>query len=106
LDLSSCIDIPSETFDELAKLTSLKRLNLHRTQITENNFEKIARNLVSLDLWRAKSLTQNGISSIYQNCPNLEEIDLGWCNNVATHSSLRLLVTHCQKMKKIFLTAL
>jgi hypothetical protein len=43
LDLSSCIDIPNETFDELAKLTSLKRLNLHRTQITENNFEKIAR---------------------------------------------------------------
>ncbi|CAB4020113.1 F-box LRR-repeat 4 [Paramuricea clavata] len=48
LDLSSCIDIPSETFDELAKLTNLKRLNLYRTQITENNFEKIARSCTEL----------------------------------------------------------
>ena len=36
------------------------------------------RNIVSLDLWRAKSLTPNGIIRIFQNCSNLEEIDLGW----------------------------
>ncbi|XP_028415668.1 F-box/LRR-repeat protein 4-like [Dendronephthya gigantea] len=136
LDLSSCIDIPSEAFKELARLQCLKRLNLYRTQITKIGFEKIARsctelmhvnlggcfkcenydemmkylencpNIVSLDLWRTKSLTANGIVHIFQNCPNLEEIDLGWCSNVATHGCLRLLVTHCPKIKKIFLTAL
>ena len=43
LDLSSCVDIPTETFDELSKLTSLTRLNLYRTQINESGFEKITR---------------------------------------------------------------
>ena len=45
LDLSSCIDIPSEAFEELSRLQCLKRLNLYRTQITEKSFEKIARYL-------------------------------------------------------------
>jgi Leucine-rich repeat (LRR) protein len=43
LDLSSCNDIPIKALEEISKLTSLKRLNLYRTQITESSFEKIAR---------------------------------------------------------------
>ncbi|XP_046846499.1 F-box/LRR-repeat protein 4-like [Xenia sp. Carnegie-2017] len=135
LDLSSCIHLPSAAFENLAMLKNLKRLNLYRTQVTEKDLAIIVEscpklkyinlggcyqfgnydeamthlqycpNIFSLDLWRSKSITANGIISIINHCPNLEEIDLGWCKNVASHGIIRHLVTHCQKIKKIFLTA-
>lgn len=36
------------------------------------------RGLVSLDLWRNKSLTDDGIKSLADGCTLLEELDVGW----------------------------
>lgn len=65
------------------------------------------RGLVSLDLWRNKSLTDAGILSLAEGCPLLEELDIGWCSNVAAVSECILyLTTKCRKLRKLFLTAL
>ncbi|XP_067138506.1 F-box/LRR-repeat protein 4 isoform X2 [Centruroides vittatus] len=51
-----------------------------------NNFDDIAaeiarnlRNLKSLDLWRAKTLSSVGIYLLANHCLLLNEIDIGWC---------------------------
>ena len=46
------------------------------TQI--NDYYSLYRGLVSLDLWRNKSLTDAGILSLAEGCPLLEELDIGW----------------------------
>ncbi|KAJ7382781.1 F-box and leucine-rich repeat protein 4 [Desmophyllum pertusum] len=63
--------------------------------------------LVSLDLWRAKSLTDVGIVSLGDGCALLEELDVGWCSNVTAASEcIVYLASKCRKLKKLFLTAL
>ncbi|KAL9967950.1 hypothetical protein ACROYT_G026265 [Oculina patagonica] len=63
--------------------------------------------LVSLDLWRNKSLTAFGIYSLAKGCPLLEELDIGWCSNVTAVSECIVdLTSKCRKLKKLFLTAL
>ena len=38
----------------------------------------VSSGLVSLDLWRNKSLTAVGIFSLAEGCHLLEELDIGW----------------------------
>ena len=52
------------------------RENFFVTQI--NDYYSLYRGLVSLDLWRNKSLTDAGILSLAEGCPLLEELDIGW----------------------------
>lgn len=36
------------------------------------------RNLVSLDLWRCRFAIPDTLHVLADNCPNLEELDIGW----------------------------
>ena len=60
LNLGSCVNI--NNFDEVMSI------------IADNCSETIE----SLDLWRAYSLTQYGLSKIALSCFKLKELDIGW----------------------------
>ena len=68
----------------LSSCTEMKHLNIGScTKI--NSFDQVMQvvsekctNIRSLDLWRAYSLSSNGILKIATNCLNLEELDIGW----------------------------
>ena len=36
------------------------------------------RNLVSVDLWRWREVTNRTVKVLAENCPNLQELDVGW----------------------------
>jgi F-box and leucine-rich repeat protein 4 len=59
LNLGSCIRI--NDFDEICKTISI-----------------YCKQIKSLDLWRAYSLTPKGIYLLANNCTDLEDLDLGW----------------------------
>ncbi|XP_064614547.1 F-box/LRR-repeat protein 4-like [Liolophura sinensis] len=71
--------------------------------------EEIATNcrgLKSLDVWRWKSLSEVGLTALAENCPLLEEIDLGWISTLRSSTGCyRILPKHCPKLKKLFFTA-
>ncbi|KAL3831883.1 hypothetical protein ACJMK2_023580 [Sinanodonta woodiana] len=64
------------------------------------------RKLKSLDLWRSRSISHEGLSHIYTSCRDLEEIDLGWCPELKSRTLCFVELTqNCTKLKKLFLTA-
>lgn len=68
---------------------------------------KHCRGLVSLDLWRNRSLSDVGIMSLADGCTLLEELDVGWCSTVINAAEcISCLTSKCRKLKKLFLTAL
>ncbi|CAL8077420.1 unnamed protein product [Calicophoron daubneyi] len=63
--------------------------------------------IISLNLWRCVNVSAVGIEHVIQSCPLLEELDLGWCRNIALTQEagcIRRLVQHCPRIKKLFLT--
>lgn len=113
LDLyRSCIDDTS-LIEIIQANPGLEHLNLGNVQ-TVKDFDGIAsalgkncKHLKSLNLWRAKSFTAEGLDSLSQNCQQLEELDLGWCSNIQAQSNCFVtLVQSCQKLKKLFLTSI
>ncbi|GIY51607.1 hypothetical protein CEXT_628541 [Caerostris extrusa] len=61
--------------------------------------------LKTLDLWRATNVSCRGVKDLAE-CINLVELDLGWCYQIdPSCGCIRQLVTHCPKLKKLFLTA-
>jgi F-box/leucine-rich repeat protein 4 len=68
-----------------------------------NRFNK--ESIESLDLWRAYSLTEDGIYSLKM-CPNLQELDIGWCMKIRDFDCLREMVENCTRIKKLFMTSL
>jgi len=36
------------------------------------------RELISLDLWRARTVSDIGIASLAEGCEHLQELDIGW----------------------------
>ncbi|XP_065839547.1 F-box/LRR-repeat protein 4-like [Oscarella lobularis] len=70
--------------------------------LTEN-----CKDLRTLDLWRARTtLTSYGLSLLAKNCPNLEEIDVGWVDGFrSSPDCFQPLFENCTKLKKVFLTA-
>ncbi|XP_007891133.1 F-box/LRR-repeat protein 4 [Callorhinchus milii] len=62
--------------------------------------------LRSLDLWRSKNITENGIAELVTGCRLLEELDLGWCSTLQSSSSCFVrLARNLPNLRKIFLTA-
>ncbi|KAK2179392.1 hypothetical protein NP493_493g01021 [Ridgeia piscesae] len=90
----------------------LEHLNLGSCT-SVNNFDDVAlelgkncKRLVSLDLWRAKTISDVGLSAIADNCHLLQELDVGWCSEL--RSATRCfphLVKNCHQLRKLFLTA-
>ncbi|XP_069110963.1 F-box/LRR-repeat protein 4-like [Argopecten irradians] len=62
--------------------------------------------LIALDLWRSRSVTGDGLLALANGCPELQELDIGWCPELRLCStSLVQLVQNCPRLKKLFLTA-
>ncbi|KAL4221974.1 F-box and leucine-rich repeat protein 4 [Mactra antiquata] len=136
LDIGSCKMIGKNGFEDISKLKHLERLNLYRTDIRQSEILGIIRScpnlqhlnlgsvhgvhnmdevmtalsehtahLKSLDLWRNHNVTSAGIHAL-ANCTKLEELDIGWCNNVKSQSQcLIAIIKNCLNLKKLFLTA-
>lgn len=68
----------------LSSCTEIEYLNLGAC-IKIDNFDQVMavigthlKNIKTLDLWRAYSLTVAGVSELSNNCLDLEELDIGW----------------------------
>ncbi|XP_063089353.1 F-box/LRR-repeat protein 4 isoform X2 [Cavia porcellus] len=113
LNLSSCDKLPPQAFNHIAKLCSLKRLVLYRTKIEIEDYDVIAsmigakcKKLKTLDLWRCKNITENGIAELASGCPLLEELDLGWCPTLQSSTGcFAKLARQLPNLQKLFLTA-
>ncbi|XP_078320210.1 F-box/LRR-repeat protein 4-like [Crassostrea virginica] len=63
---------------------NLRHLNLGASRIPESGLDSVmevigsnCKRLISLDLWRCR-LTEEGLNEIADNCPELQELDVGW----------------------------
>lgn len=88
-----------------------KRLELFNFQIED--YDVIAsmigakcKGLRTLDLWRCKNITENGIAELASGCPLLEELDLGWCPTLQSSTGcFARLARQLPNLQKLFLTA-
>ncbi|XP_011884018.1 PREDICTED: F-box/LRR-repeat protein 4-like [Vollenhovia emeryi] len=61
--------------------------------------------LESIDLWKALTLTSQGIDAL-ADCKNLREVDFGWCGSMTGHGdSFRRLLSSCEHLEKVFLVS-
>ncbi|XP_030054941.1 F-box/LRR-repeat protein 4 isoform X1 [Microcaecilia unicolor] len=87
LNLGSCVMI--EDYDLIASMMGAK-----------------CKKLRSLDLWRCKNITENGIAALVSGCQNLEELDLGWCPTLQSSTGcFAKLARSLTNVRKLFLTA-
>ncbi|XP_022376014.1 F-box/LRR-repeat protein 4 isoform X2 [Enhydra lutris kenyoni] len=113
LNLSSCDKLPPQAFSHIAKLCGLRRLVLYRTKVEIEDYDVIAsmigakcKKLRTLDLWRCKNITENGIAELASGCPLLEELDLGWCPTLQSSTGcFARLARQLPNLQKLFLTA-
>ncbi|XP_062846292.1 F-box/LRR-repeat protein 4 isoform X2 [Trichomycterus rosablanca] len=93
LNLGSCVMI--EDYDVVVSVLSAR-----------------CRSLISLDLWRCRSLSERGLAELASGCRALEELDLGWSS--ALHSgpalhgataSFRHAVRKLNRLRRLYLTA-
>ncbi|KAK7473474.1 hypothetical protein BaRGS_00035303 [Batillaria attramentaria] len=113
LDLSSCEQVDKVAALQLLLLRKLERLNLYRTKIDIHSIVCVirelgthCRKLRTLDMWRARSLQDDGLVHLANNCSQLEELDVGWCTELRSQSGCFVnLAEKCKNLKKLFLTA-
>ncbi|XP_053143635.1 F-box/LRR-repeat protein 4 isoform X2 [Hemicordylus capensis] len=87
LSLGSCVMI--EDYDTIASMMGAK-----------------CKKLRTLDLWRCKNISENGIAELASGCPLLEEIDLGWCPTLQSSTGcFAKLARKLPNLQKLFLTA-
>ncbi|XP_011922327.1 PREDICTED: F-box/LRR-repeat protein 4 [Cercocebus atys] len=87
LSLGSCVMI--EDYDVIASMIGAK-----------------CKKLQTLDLWRCKNITENGIAELASGCPLLEELDLGWCPTLQSSTGcFTRLARQLPHLQKLFLTA-
>ncbi|XP_025894107.1 F-box/LRR-repeat protein 4 isoform X3 [Nothoprocta perdicaria] len=87
LSLGSCVMI--EDYDLIASMMGAK-----------------CKKLRSLDLWRCKNITENGIAELASGCQLLEELDLGWCPTLQSSTGcFTNLARRLPNLQKLFLTA-
>lgn len=70
------------------------------------------RSLVSLDLWRCRSLSERGLAELVSGCSTLEELDLGWSSAFHSGSTLhggsasfRHAARRLSRLRRLYLTA-
>ncbi|KAG7208510.1 hypothetical protein KM043_014733 [Ampulex compressa] len=62
--------------------------------------------LESVDFWKAQTFTPHGVRAL-THCSHLREVDFGWCGGIgAPGDSLRVLLSSCVYLEKVFLAAL
>lgn len=62
--------------------------------------------LRTLDLWRCKNISENGIGELASGCSLLEELDLGWCPTLQSSTGcFAKLARKLPNLQKLFLTA-
>lgn len=62
--------------------------------------------LRTLDLWRCKNITENGMAELASGCPLLQELDLGWCPALQSSTGcFARLARQLPNLQKLFLTA-
>uniref|UniRef100_A0A8C8SCC7 F-box and leucine rich repeat protein 4 n=1 Tax=Pelusios castaneus TaxID=367368 RepID=A0A8C8SCC7_9SAUR len=87
LSLGSCVMI--EDYDLIASMMGAK-----------------CKKLRTLDLWRCKNITENGIAELASGCQLLEELDLGWCPTLQSSTGcFTRLARKLPNLQKLFLTA-
>ncbi|KAH1172581.1 F-box/LRR-repeat protein 4 isoform X2 [Mauremys mutica] len=87
LSLGSCVMI--EDYDLIASMMGAK-----------------CKKLRTLDLWRCKNITENGIAELVSGCQLLEELDLGWCPTLQSSTGcFTSLARKLPNLQKLFLTA-
>ncbi|CAM4532647.1 F-box/LRR-repeat protein 4 isoform X1 [Lepidochelys kempii] len=87
LSLGSCVMI--EDYDLIASMMGAK-----------------CKKLRTLDLWRCKNITENGIAELASGCQLLEELDLGWCPTLQSSTGCFTNLAHkLPNLQKLFLTA-
>lgn len=87
LSLGSCVMI--EDYDVIASMIGAK-----------------CKSLRTLDLWRCKNITENGIAELASGCVLLEELDLGWCPTLQSSTGcFARLARQLPNLQKLFLTA-
>ncbi|XP_017655261.1 F-box/LRR-repeat protein 4 isoform X3 [Nannospalax galili] len=87
LSLGSCVMI--EDYDVIASMIGAK-----------------CKKLQTLDLWRCKNITENGIAELASGCLLLEELDLGWCPTLQSSTGCFARLAHqLPNLQKLFLTA-
>ncbi|XP_067386160.1 F-box/LRR-repeat protein 4 [Emydura macquarii macquarii] len=87
LSLGSCVMI--EDYDLIASMIGAK-----------------CKKLRTLDLWRCKNITENGIAELASGCQLLEELDLGWCPTLQSSTGcFTSLARKLPNLQKLFLTA-
>eukprot|EP00731_Ephydatia_muelleri_P012090 Em0006g984a len=63
------------------------------------------KDLISLDLWRCTNCNAATIKVLADNCPNLQELDIGWCSQVLqTGFDILHLSSQCTNLRKLFFT--
>ncbi|BHF67084.1 F-box and leucine-rich repeat protein 4 [Sparganum proliferum] len=64
--------------------------------------------LESLDLWRCRSLTAEGLMRLADSSPSLQHLDLGWCSGVESQPSncFAYLVSRCPNLRTMNLTSI
>ncbi|XP_026998712.2 F-box/LRR-repeat protein 4 isoform X2 [Tachysurus fulvidraco] len=98
--------------------TELRHLNLGSCVMIEDYDVVVSvlsarcRSLVSLDLWRCRSLTERGLSELVSGCCGLEELDLGWSSALHSGSALhggsasfRHAARRLSRLRRLYLTA-
>lgn len=90
----------------------MEHLNLGSCTTIQNyddvaiNLGNYCRVLKSLDVWRAKTLTDIGLKALGTGCQQLEELDAGWCTDLHSGTGCFVEFTqNCSHLKKLFLTA-
>uniref|UniRef100_H2ZMF1 F-box domain-containing protein n=1 Tax=Ciona savignyi TaxID=51511 RepID=H2ZMF1_CIOSA len=59
-----------------------------------------------IDVWRARSLTSQGLNELTTHCKHLEELDFGWCGTLQSSTGcFTHLAKSCRNLHKLFLTA-
>lgn len=87
LSLGSCVMI--EDYDTIASMIGAK-----------------CKKLRTLDLWRCKNISENGIGELASGCSLLEELDLGWCPTLQSSTGcFAKLARKLPNLQKLFLTA-
>ncbi|XP_069462509.1 F-box/LRR-repeat protein 4 [Ambystoma mexicanum] len=87
LNLGSCVMI--EDYDLIASMMGAK-----------------CKKLRSLDLWRCKNITENGVAELASGCQLLEELDFGWCPTLQSSTGcFANLARKLPNLRKLFLTA-